>query len=147
MKDFHASVEDLANLERETKIFNLVHGENASKIHSRRHVEMKKLSGIPLSEYGTSKLSRSQTDSLRAAVSAMHKKGVLHGDLNNGNILFDEKSGKFNLIDFGASSYPAKPEDLKDEMEELVWNINQWHASRRSTTPPSVVGADGRVFI
>ncbi|RQU52940.1 hypothetical protein DF143_32735 [Burkholderia cenocepacia] len=147
MKDFHASVEDLEKLKQEVKIFCLVHGEGASKVHSRRHVEMKKLSGIPISEHGTSKLTKSQTDNLRATVSAMHKKGVLHGDLNNGNILFDEQSEKFNLIDFGASSYPAKQEELDDEMEELVRNINQWHTRSRPTKMPSVVGADGRVFI
>lgn len=47
-----------------------------------------------------------------SAVICLHDNGILHGDLKIDNVVYDEKMGKYLIIDFGISRYAYQFSDL-----------------------------------
>lgn|GEM_PF-6317290 len=152
IKEFHEPIENMAQQrqqQQEVDIFNTVYGHNAATVLSNKMIRMKKIPGKPVSEINRNIFSEDDAKSLIRSVSSLHALGIYHGDLNYGNILYDRKERRFNLIDFGASRKESNPEDFKDEIDELVLSINQWPVRRQKVNKnkSSVVGDDGRVYI
>lgn len=149
IKEFHEPMEDMAQQQQEVDIFNTVYGHNAATVLSNRMIRMKKIPGKPVSKIKLDDFSENDAKSLIHCVSSLHALGIYHGDLNNGNILYNRKERKFNLVDFGASREESNHEFFKDELDELKESINQWPVRLKKVKKhtPSVVGADGRVYI
>ncbi|KAI1292366.1 hypothetical protein EDD11_008793 [Mortierella claussenii] len=66
-------------------------------------------------------LNRSDRDKIRAALSAVHRLGVLHGDIRPQNIVAnrDGQNSQFFIIDFGLSKFTRSKTALEREAEEL----------------------------
>lgn len=66
-------------------------------------------------------LDASDRDKIRAALSAIHRLGVLHGDIRPHNITVkrDGLNSQFFFIDFGLSKFTEVKMDLEGEAEEL----------------------------
>lgn len=66
-------------------------------------------------------LNSSDRDKIRAALSAIHRLGVLHGDIRPHNIVAnrDGQNSQFFFIDFGLSKFTRAKMALEREAEEL----------------------------
>ncbi|KAG0365998.1 hypothetical protein BGZ54_005962, partial [Gamsiella multidivaricata] len=66
-------------------------------------------------------LDSSDRDKVRAALSAIHRLGVLHGDIRPYNIVVrrDGENSQFFFIDFGRLEFTREKGFLKYEAEEL----------------------------
>ena len=156
IKEFHEPMEDMDQQQQqklEVDIFNTVYGHNAATVLSNRMIRMKKIPGKPVSEINLNVFAEDDAESLIRCVSSLHALGIYHGDLNNGNILYNREERKFNLVDFGASRKELKPgdfkEDFEDEIVDLERTIDLWpvRLEKVNKNKSSVVGADGHVYV
>lgn len=80
---------------------------------------MTKVPGIPLSQL-TEYEQQEEWDSFLPTLRKIHKLGVAHNDLHNGNVLLDEKNWAFSVIDFGRASL-NEPADQISDLVTLGW--------------------------
>ncbi|WP_370552320.1 RHS repeat-associated core domain-containing protein, partial [Enterobacter cloacae complex sp. P31C] len=147
IKEFHNAITELEQKEREVDIFNKVYGDGSASIVSNAMIKMKKIPGIPIAEIGVGSFTQTEADRLMEKLNDLHGKGIYHGDLHYGNILFDGDSRDFNFIDFGTSRVEEDKDVLESEAEHVKTNfINMWPGIKRKTAP-SIIGKDGRVYI
>lgn len=69
-------------------------------------------------------------------VEALHKKGILHGDLRALNFIIDKN--KVYIIDFGLSKIldqndPESKELLNEEMSLIKKEFNRWETPKKQT--------------
>lgn len=63
-----------------------------------------------------------------AALTHAHSRGIVHGDLNPGNI-FITNDGEVRVLDFGAAHTPSRGAPLSDSMKELAPTATPRYAS------------------
>ena len=73
------------------------------------------------------------------AVALLHREGVLHGDLNAGNILFSPKIGPIflDLRHSSRSSAPSRPERRRDNLLRLCRSLHKLRAVHDLRWPPT----------
>jgi serine/threonine-protein kinase RIO1 len=81
-----------------------------------------------------------QLEILHNTITSLHKKGILHGDLHTGNILFGKN--KFTLIDWGSATIHKQKETEKfraaalDDLLEVEREL--WISCKNAQTSPKV---------
>jgi diguanylate cyclase (GGDEF)-like protein len=138
IKTFSTDLYDLANIANLKKEYNLMAKIESEfvmraldylKIGDGFYIIMEYCDGITLSEY-LSKHMISVKEFLYIApkivsgISDIHKKGIIHKDLNPSNIIYDPKTREVTIIDFGIStefSY-EKPLELNPNSFEGTLN-------------------------
>ena len=77
----------------------LAYGKSKTQ-EGRSIMAMTRVPGKPAKEFSASQ-QKKIFDKAYPLIRELHKRGISHNDLHNENILFDSKSGKISLIDFG----------------------------------------------
>lgn len=98
-----------------------------AKVKPPRSIQMPVVEGTPLSNSNVlSELTSENAHSLIESMDRVHNMGILHGDINDGNILFKKATNEFNFIDFSASSSNSSGLEMRAEANHLRWKIQQW---------------------
>lgn len=113
-------------VEEEVRIFRMVHGNDSAEMINRTTMTMRKFPGESLLFYDKSSLSLQDRNQLITQVKNIHDMNIYHGDLKPTNIIFDESTRQFNLIDFGLSRHPAENHLMVLEMERLHLMMGSW---------------------
>ncbi len=88
---------------------NIVKIHDADIIDDRAYIAMDYIDGYPMSARLKRKRYLTAAESLRVlravleALVAAHRKGIVHGDIKPANIMFDRRSGRYIITDFGAA--------------------------------------------
>lgn len=147
IKEFHEPVLDEALQQNEVNIFNMVYGHGSARIIDNQKILMRKINGTPISEIDRSIFTKEDVNNLFGKVQSLHDMKVFHGDLNYGNVLFEEGGREFHLIDFGSSRMNSTEYDLTQEMVEFKNGVKQWPVFQSPNNIPSIIDANGRFFI
>jgi len=88
---------------------NIVKIHDADIVDDRAYIAMDYIDGYPMSARLKRKRYLTAAESLRVlravleALVAAHRKGIVHGDIKPANIMFDRRSGRYIITDFGAA--------------------------------------------
>ena len=88
---------------------NIVKIHDADIIDDRAYIAMDFIDGYPMSARLKRKRYLTAAECLRIlravleALVAAHRKGIVHGDIKPANIMFDRRSGRYIITDFGAA--------------------------------------------
>ena len=127
IKEYKNSNITLSHLENETSIFNKIYSTDMAKVKPPRSILMPVIEGTPISSGNIlSELTRENAQSLIESMDRIHNMRVLHGDINDGNILFKKATNEFNFVDFSASSLNSSGAEIRAEKNYLRWKIQQW---------------------
>jgi|RhiMetStandDraft_4_1073278.scaffolds.fasta_scaffold465242_1 thiamine kinase-like enzyme len=64
-------------------------------------------------------VARNKLKELKVAIEWLFGKGYVHGDINPGNIMYNERLNKFTLIDFEMAQKTNKLKDLTSSLDDL----------------------------
>jgi len=139
----------LDNAKNNAEAFTRLYGKDAAKITVKDGVyptqpivtlKMKKIPGESLESIlksGDQELIREVLDQLRdksvakRLIDRLESKGIVHNDINLGNILYDRRAGQFNLIDFDSAIFdPATNSQSADMLRKLESDFAEF--ARRS---------------
>lgn len=90
----------------------------AKKIHTKHYTFSDFIEGQSLHKYLDKNPNISPHTKLTIilkvlqATQALHEKGIIHGDLSFNNILYNQKTGEINIIDFGLAVRSDNPNDV-----------------------------------
>ncbi|KAG0095046.1 hypothetical protein BGZ93_006400 [Podila epicladia] len=84
-------------------------------------MEMMLVTDFAGTDVSQERLDESDQKKIKAALSAIHDLGVIHGDIRSQNILVqrDDPNGRFYFVDFGMSRITANKTELNWEMDVL----------------------------
>ncbi|OVE47597.1 RHS repeat-associated core domain-containing protein [Chromobacterium violaceum] len=127
IKEYKNQQVDLRQLSNEASIFNRVHATTTAKVKPPRSIKMPLVEGVPLSNnHVLFELTSDHARSLVKSMDRIHDLGILHGDISDGNILFEKAANEFKFIDFSASAMNSSALEMRAESDHLRWKIQQW---------------------
>lgn len=105
----------------------------------------------------TYKTRRLKAKATSEAVHRLHLHGIIHRDLKPENVLFDEKTGKAYVVDFGAATHSQMPEYYRIGFEgtyyyaEPISVLSKYNSQivypvQKSTDIRSLMGLLGEIF-
>ena len=114
LKDEFPSPEMLSRIKNEFQIISQINSPHYIRAYSlekegnRFGIVQEDIEGISLKEYLTGKLELSDffriALSMVNAIAAVHKKNIIHKDVNPSNFIYNAKTGVLKIIDFGIST-------------------------------------------
>ncbi|THG95286.1 hypothetical protein EW145_g7986 [Phellinidium pouzarii] len=100
-------------------------------IGDRYMVVMERLEGLPMSLYSTrafkTKLERSVFDDIESALTILHAKCIVHGDLRAENIIIDPERKHAKVVDFGWAGKSGKaryPATINEVQFKTEWDFD-----------------------
>lgn len=88
-------------------------------------ITMQKIPGTPVHDLPEPKIVQLSKE-IGRLVGAMHKNGIMHGDLTTSNFIYFKKT--VYVLDFGLSQKTAKPEDHAVDLRLIKEILNSAHA-------------------
>lgn len=88
---------------KESELFNVFYGYAASSVIQHDgavYLRMRRVPGIPLSEIDTADIPENLEQLYLQLICQLNDLGIIHYDLNIGNMLYDRESGSIFPIDF-----------------------------------------------
>ena len=114
LKDEFPSPEMLSRIKNEFQIISQINSPHCIRAYSLEKegnqfgIVQEDIEGISLKEYLTGKLELSVffkiALSMVNAIAAVHKKNIIHKDVNPSNFIYNAKTGVLKIIDFGIST-------------------------------------------
>lgn len=118
---------------QESDLFNLFYGDSASAViqyGDAVYLRMRRVPGIPLSEIGNADIPENLEFLYLQLICQLNDLGIIHYDLNTGNVLYDTESGSLFPIDFRniyTEYYSANSSDKEIIDRKLRMRINDFY--------------------
>lgn len=96
------------------------------KCKDKYYIVLQKLSGPTLKQLisTNAKISDQSLQGIINTMVAINKKGIAHNDLHANNVVWNEPSKSFFIIDYGRATH-SLPEQLSDELDMLYQDIQE----------------------
>lgn len=119
---------------KESDLFNTFYGDNASVVIRHGgdvYLRMLRVPGTPLSEIDTSDIPDNLENLYLRLICELNESGIIHYDLNTGNMLYDKESDRLFPIDFRNvyNDYYAANENDKIRIDQrLQMRMNDFYS-------------------